>query len=135
MASNVVKADNALIKVWDGVSAYLDVGAQRGATLTINTDTIETTAKQDDWAEFVAGKRNWTLDCDALVVITDNGRLALESAATNGTEVQVKLVVDSKKYEGNGIITSYQITGSMGDVTTYSISIQGTGALTIADDV
>ena len=135
MALDVVKADSVLLKVGPSGSEIV-VGAQRGATLTINTETIETTAKQDDWASFLPGKRSWTVDCDALIVITDNGRTALETAATGGTEVEVVIEVSDETntttYTGKGIITSYQLSASMGDVATYSVSIQGSEDLAVS---
>ncbi|MCD6177553.1 MAG: hypothetical protein J7K29_06925 [Candidatus Cloacimonetes bacterium] len=134
MATNVVRADKVLLK-YSGTA----IGAQRGATLTINSDTIETTAKEDAWATFVTGKRNWTIDCDALVVLTDAGRTALETAAKDGTTIDVVLELtddaetpNTTTYTGTAIVTSYQITASMGDVATYSVSLQGIGELTIA---
>ena len=134
MAVDVVKADSVLLKVGPSGSEIV-VGAQRGATLTINTETIETTSKQDDWASFLPGKRSWTVDCDALIVIGDSGRTALETAATGGTEVEVVIEVsdgtNTTTYTGKGIITSYQLSASMGDVATYSVSIQGSEELTV----
>lgn len=137
MAQNVVKGDKVLVYSSPDGTAYSVLGAQRGGTLTINMDTIEVTAKNDDLAkEFVSGRYTWNVDCDALVVIGDAGVEQFEAVALSGQEVYVKFEVsdgtNTKTYTGKGIVTSYSVTGSMGDVATVSCSIQGTGALTIS---
>lgn len=137
MAQNVVKGDKVLVYSSPDGTTYSVLGAQRGGTLTINMDTIEVTAKNDDLAkEFVSGRYTWNVDCDALVVIGDAGVEQFEAVALSGQEVYVKFEVsdgtNTKTYTGKGIVTSYSVTGSMGDVATVSCSIQGTGALTIS---
>lgn len=131
MAQNVVNADTVLLRV-----GGIEVGAQRNATLTINAETLDATAKQDGWQEFLPGKKNWTVDCDALIVVGDTSRSALENALINGETVNVEINITdgttTTTYSGSGYITSMQLTFSMGDVATYSISIQGSGALSIA---
>jgi TP901-1 family phage major tail protein len=137
MAQDVVKGDKVLVYSSPDGTAYSVLGAQRGGTLTINMDTIEVTAKNDELAkEFVSGRYTWTVDCDALVVIGDAGVEQFEAVALSGQEVHVKFEVsdgtNTKTYTGKGIVTSYSVTGSMGDVATVSCSIQGTGELTIS---
>lgn len=135
MPKTVVKGDKVLVKLNDGISNII-VGAQRGGTLTITADTIEVTAKQDANKEFVPGRYSWTVDCDALVVVTDSARVLLESKILNGETVDVVFEVsdgtNTTTYSGTGIVTNYAITGSMDDVSTVSISIQGTGALSVS---
>lgn len=137
MAQNVVKGDKVLVYSSPDGTTYSVLGAQRGGTLTINMDTIEVTAKNDDLAkEFVSGRYTWNVDCDALVVIGDAGVEQFEAVALSGQKVYVKFEVsdgtNTKTYTGKGIVTSYSVTGSMEDVATVSCSIQGTGALTIS---
>lgn len=141
MAQNVVKGDKVLVYSSPDGTSYSVLGAQRGGTLTINMDTIEVTAKNNDELdglakEFVAGRYTWTVDCDALVLIGDAGVEQFEAVALSGGEVHVKFEVsdgtNTKTYTGKGIVTSYSVTGSMGDVATVSCSIQGTGALKIS---
>lgn len=109
------------------------VAGQRNATLSLSSDTIDTTAKDTgDWRTFLAGLKSWTLSCDGLYVTADAGILELENSFLNGDTVTVKLAKDTDwTATGEAVITSLDYDASLEDVMSFSVELQGTGALTI----
>lgn len=110
------------------------IAGQRNATLSLSSDTIDTTAKDTgDWRTFLAGLKSWTLSCDGIYTTSDSGILALENAFMNGTVINVKLAKGTEwSATGQAIITSLDYDASLEDAMTISIEMQGTGAITIA---
>lgn len=107
------------------------LGGQRGATLNQSTETIETTSKSTGgWKEFVSSFREWSIDCDGLLPDTDTSFTALKTAYNAGTTIEVSLVdADGDGYKGNVIITDFPLEYPYDDTATYSVTLQGTGAL------
>jgi len=109
------------------------IAGQRNATLSLSSDTIDTTAKDTgDWRTFLAGLKSWTISCDGVYNVSDTAMLSLENAFLNGTVIDIKLAKDTEwTATGQAIITSLDYDASLEDVMSYSIELQGTGALTI----
>jgi TP901-1 family phage major tail protein len=107
------------------------VGGQSGATLSRETNVIEVTSKESGWTENLAGIKSWSVDCDGYVVVNDTAYQALETAWENGDAIKVHVVVPSgNTYEGDAIISKFPLEAKQDDALTFSITLQGTGALT-----
>ena len=107
------------------------IGGQQGCSINRETETSETTTKDSGvWAESEATGLSWSVDCDGLVVVGDEGLEALETAWENLQKVDVKYGSAEKYKTGKAIITSLSSNSPSKDKTTYSISLQGVGALT-----
>ena len=128
-----------LIKIDDEVIAL-----QKGATLNRSAETIDTTTKTSGgWKEFVASLKEWSIDCDGLYTLpratgTSSFRI-LEDAFISGSEVDVEFALadesdlvegDTIGFSGKAIIVDFPLEAPMDDSITFSISLQGTGALT-----
>lgn len=115
-------------------SVFTKVAGQRGATLTRNAETVDVTDKDSNrWMEYLSGIKSWTLDCDGLVRLDDNGYTALETAWKDGTAVSIRLITPSgATYTGDALITELSNEAPMDDAFSFSASFQGTGALTKA---
>ncbi|MEH7116909.1 phage major tail protein, TP901-1 family [Neobacillus vireti] len=107
------------------------VGGQSGATLNRKTDVIEVTSKESGWAENLAGVKSWSIECEGYVVVSDQAYDALETAWENGTEVECEIRVPSgKTYSGKAIISEFPLEAPQDDALTFSLTLQGSGALT-----
>ena len=114
-------------------------GATTGS-LSVNQETIDVTNKDSSGRkQFINGVKSWTLDCEALstssgeTVSGDTSIAALEA----GTKIYVQFrdgsgQASAKKYTGYGYITSIGVNANVGEFSSYSVSVQGTGTLTQA---
>jgi len=160
--ATMVNGTNMVLSVDDTTAAELDnvavIAAATSCTLTVTTDAPEvtdkgsTTAGGTDRKEFIGLSTSWTVDAD--VLYNEDGGVdfaslfvpAYGSSTAAGTgadaptvanyprQVWVKFLgsTGGNHYSGAGFITSITGTGGTEDAATYSVSIQGNGALTYA---
>ena len=122
-----IKGLDVLIKVGSTV-----VGGQRNASLEMSAETIDTTVKTTGgWAAKIPGIKSWTSSCDGVYFVDDAGLEAAQTAFMNGTAVSLEFSNSSGlSYSGQAVITSMSVEAGQEDVVSYTISFEGTGALT-----
>ena len=108
-----------------------------GWSLEINKETVDiTNLDSNGWKEFLVDLKDWSISFDGIVTRTGTGDYEelLQDMISNDTAVAVTIAdtAASTTISGSGFITSMPLTGAVGDKQTYSGSIQGTGALTVA---
>ena len=111
------------------------VGGQKGCTLTMEADTIDTSNKNDaGWASFIGGAKQWSVSCDGQFVVDDQGQKAIMDAFIAGTEVEVEMKNTGEKiyYKGKACVTSIEVDAQFDDVATLSVEFQGLGALAVS---
>ena len=111
------------------------VGGQKGCTLTMEADTIDTSNKNDaGWASFIGGAKSWSVSCDGQFVVDDEGQKAIMDAFIAGTEVEVEMKNQAEKiyYKGKACITSVEVDAQFDDVATLAVEFQGLGALAVS---
>ena len=107
------------------------IGGQQGCSINRETETSDTTTKDSGvWSEAEAIGLSWSVDCDGLVVVGDEGLEALETAWENLQQVDVKYGSAERYKTGKAIITSLSSNSASKEKTTYSVSFQGVGVLT-----
>ena len=124
---SAIKGLDVLIKVGSTV-----VGGQRNASLEMSAETIDTTVKSTGgWAAKIPGIKSWTSSCDGVYFLDDAGLEAAQAAFMNGTEVKLDFSNSAGlAYSGQAVITSMSVEAGQEDVVSYTISFEGTGALT-----
>ena len=124
---SAIKGLDVLIKVGSQV-----VGGQRNASLEMSAETIDTTVKTTGgWAAKIPGMKSWTSSCDGVYFLDDAGLEAAQTAFMNGTAVQLDFSNSSGlAYSGQAVITSMAVEAGQEDIVSYTISFEGTGALT-----
>ena len=124
---SAIKGLDVLIKVGSTV-----VGGQRNASLEMSAETIDTTVKTTGgWASKIPGIKSWTSSCDGIYFLNDAGLKAAQTAFMNGTAVQLDFSKgEDLVYSGQAVITSMSVEAGQEDVVSYTISFEGTGALT-----
>lgn len=126
----------------------LPIAFSTAAKLEISLDTREISSKDGGyWKEHQAGRLAWTAGSDALYTEVLTGTATTTSfdelyalmiartavtvvfgAATGAAGAQTNDAT-KKKFTGSAIITALSINAPDNDTTTYSITLQGTGAL------
>lgn len=132
-----IRGIDIMVSVNTGTAAvpvYTAVGGQRGATLNRSSETIDVSNKvSGDWKKSIAGLKEWSVDADGLLALSDAGFAALETAFEDSEEVLIQIAKGTAlMYSGGAIITDFPIEAPYDDVATYSVSFTGTGALTKA---
>ena len=130
------------LKVYSSGTTNLVAYAQN-CTLNVNHATREITNKESSaWKEVLSGLRDFSIDVDGAYAWTN----AAGSAITNGIDdiLQTKIIAgrvevdfifgdtqttSDVSYAGSGYVTSISMSGGTEDTATYSLSIEGTGAL------
>ena len=118
---------------YDGVTAV----NVTGFSLEVNKETVDITSfSSAGWKAFLVDLKDWSISYDAIVARTGTGtyETMLVDLLADTTSKAVTFVdsAATTTFSGNGHLTSLSLSGSVGDKQTYSCSIQGTGALTIA---
>ena len=105
--------------------------------MSVNADLFETTSKESGgWKSVMPGLRDVSYSGEGLADFTAsatkytlteiftayNARTLLSVKFTNGTNI----------FSQSGYIASFEVSGPMEDVATYTIEVTGTGVLTLA---
>ncbi|MCM3093862.1 MULTISPECIES: phage major tail protein, TP901-1 family [unclassified Cytobacillus] len=110
------------------------LAGQRNATLNRSAESIDATSKDTEgfWQESLQGFKSFSIDCDGAFVQDDAAYKILEDKFLNSENVNVYLEMPSgTKYRGNCTITDFSLEFPYDDLVTYSISLQGNGALVV----
>ena len=130
------------IKVYDSGTGLLVAFAQNGS-LNINHSLREITSKESaGWKESLEGLRDWSVDLDGAYAWTDaSGPLAngaddiLNTYMLSRTALTIKFgnvaaATGDTVYSGSVWLTSFSVSAGTEDTATYSLSFEGTGAVT-----
>ena len=129
------------------VALYKDTGTPplvKVANLTstdfeLSKDTIDATNKDGgNYKEFIVGLSGWTMNAEG--IFEEDGSATGVSAkdllddiiaGAPITVVMTSLVSGDIKLSGSAIITSFAWNAPVNDVSTFSVSLQGSGELTV----
>lgn len=134
-AASVIAGKDILLTVWDATGTKLHaISGQQGLTINRSAETIEVNSKSTEggWKDSLAGMKEWSIDNDGLWVASDDAHKALATAFKNGDPVCVKVInkkTNKGLFGGLAVITDYPIEAPYDDAVTYSITLQGKGAL------
>lgn len=143
MENNVILGNDLMIFA-DGQS----IACAKSCKITLNASSIEVSSKDSGkWTERISGKLSWNASSENLFVLTEYKDLFEKLVArekvtltfgyiTNGNEngkPEGGWTMDATNtYTGSAIISSIDANASDGDIATYSINFEGTGALTVS---
>ena len=129
------------LKVYSSGTTNLVAYAQN-CSININHSTREITNKESaGWKEVLEGLRDFSIDVDGAYAWTNAGGSALTNGADDivDTNILTRAPIDfifgdtqatsDVSYSGSGWITSVSMSGGTEDTATFSLSIEGTGAL------
>jgi len=105
-------------------------------TVTINTNQsmIDTTDVVTGASTFITGNRNTTASIDMFYDQGVAAMGAIETAANSGAVAAAAVITlaSGMSYSGSAFVTSFSVTGSTNETLRASITLQFTGAVTIA---
>lgn len=134
-AAKAIAGKDILLAVWsaDGTK-LLAISGQQGLTINRSADSIEITSKdtQGGWKSKLAGSKEWSIDNDGLYVPNDESHSILSQAFENGDPVCLKVINGKTKtgmFGGLAVITDYPLEAPYDDAMTYSLTLEGMGAL------
>ena len=124
----------------DEGATFKKVGSMQTKQLSRTRQTIETSSDDNpNWSEKITGQRSWGISGEALYVYDNEGQQAIEAAYESDDPVLFRFtqidqqgtpVVGSNQFTGQGLVTDASLQASTNEVVKYSLSIEGTGALT-----
>ena len=119
----------------DGVVAYAPVGLLTSISVTREKNTIEgNNFDTPGWTESTAGRKSWSISAGALHVFSDAGQALVKTAYASDDPYFWKLrkaddETGSEILIGEGHLTSLEQEYEDDERVTFSIDIEGTGAL------
>tara|TARA_R110002110_G_scaffold75820_1_gene200180 strand:+ start:32 stop:424 length:393 start_codon:yes stop_codon:yes gene_type:complete len=124
------KGSEGIIQVGSGNDAVAEI---RSYSVEETADTLETTSMGDAARTHLASLTSFSGSLDVYWDETDTAQIAL----TVGTSVTIKFYPEgtassAKYYSGTAIVTGVSRSASFDGLVEASISVQGTGALTLA---
>ena len=128
----------ATYKGQDGVFQAITTGGTLASTNNLkswsveeSTDSIETTVMGATAKTFTTGIKSWTASCEVLYDLSN----AVQADLVIGETVDIKIYPNTssqtESFAGTAIVTATSQSGAIGDMVNSSITLQGTGALTV----
>lgn len=110
----------------------IEVGGQENAKMykTIQQSDITNMIKMD-WKRTITSIKGWSVVCSGLVIKSDEGFKALRNAYENNSLVKIKVEEGTISEAGYAYITSFPVTSTYNSGWTYSVTFEGSGALTL----
>ena len=124
----------ACIRIYDGTTL---IGGQRNVTINIKSDTVETHSKEDfPWKYYKYSWMEWDCSFDGVFAVDTPANYT--EKLIKGQTLSVDITDDSANlaskgttlYSGTAVVTEFSMEAGQDDIATFSISLQGTGALT-----
>ena len=107
------------------------IGNVTGYTLDTTQDVVETTALEDSNKSFLVGRGTFTASIDMNYDETN----AQQASLTQGASLSFVFLPEGnsgdESFSGSGIVTGMSVGVTLDGVTTRTVSLQGTGGITI----
>ena len=120
------------------------MGASTSCTFESSTEQVEVTSQTSAWfREFKNDVSSWTVSCDGFVALSGYSYLALMQKQLDRASIDVRFSIDNDNADGSDTygysvvsgtanITSISLSAPVEGASTYSLSLQGTGAYSIS---
>ena len=131
-------------KVTSSIALGTPMGASTSCSFEASTEQVEVTSQSSAWfKEFKNDVQTWTVSCDGFIALTGYSYLALMQKQLNRESVAFRFSINNDNADGSGLygysvisgttnITSLSLSAPVEGASTYSLSLQGTGAYTIS---
>jgi predicted secreted protein len=125
---------NVILYYFDGTT-NIPFAASTNCSFDVSVDQINVTSATSAWfKEFKVDTATWTLNCDGLITLGNYDYKDMLDHQLARTPLVVRFSIGTSTtytIQGTANIESVSISGPMEAVSTYSVSLQGTGAYTI----
>lgn len=133
--TNVINGTDLLLFI----DATHVIGHSTTCSMTLSADMRDVSNKDSaGWKAVLPGQKNWTAQAEGLTVFSDTYNLKyMMDLIVNKTPVSLKLTTPNPTgdytWAGSAYVTSVNMNGANEANSTFSVSFQGTAALTITD--
>jgi predicted secreted protein len=119
------------------------MGASTSCSFEASTEQVEVTSQTSAWfREFKNDITSWTVNCDGFIALSGYSYLALMQKQLNRASIDVRFSIDNDNADASGTygysivsgtanITSISLSAPVEGASTYSLTLQGTGAYSI----
>ena len=132
--------NGTLVALWKDIAGVPTKVANLTSTdFELSKDTIDATNKDGgSYKEFLVGLSGWTMNAEG--IFEEDGSATGVSAkdllddiiaGLSLTVIMTSNVTGDLKLSGSAVITSFAWNAPVNDVSTFSVSLQGSGALTV----
>jgi len=134
-AAKALAGKDILLAIFNSTGEQLlAVSGQQGLTINRSADAIEVTSKdtKGGWKAKIAGMKEWSIENDGLYVPSDETHKELGKVFDEGGMVCLKVINAKDKkgmFGGLAVVSEYSMEAPFDDAMTYSISLEGNGAL------
>jgi len=142
---SVINGTNILLFQYNTSTAVgVPFAAATNCTFTTSVDQVEvTTTNSSSFKEYLGSQINWSISADGFICLTDYSYLTLLTKLRAKEQIVVKFQINNDNGDGTGTlgysvftglvnIVSLEMSGPVEGASTYSVSLQGTGAYTIS---
>ncbi len=135
VVNEAIAGKDVIVSIWNATGdKLLAIKGQKGLKVSRKANSIDISTKDTDggWVSKMAGAKEWSLDTDGLYVMSDESHQTLGKAFENSSPVLVKITnkkIEKDMFGGLASITDYSFEAPFDDAMTYSISLEGMGAL------
>jgi len=125
------------------ISVGVPFGAATNCSFEVSVDQREVTSASSAWfREFKNDVASWTINADGFVALSDYSYLFLANLQLTRQPILIKFQVDNDNGDGSGTLgysiftgtanlSSLSLSAGVEAASTYSVSLQGSGAYTI----
>lgn len=130
------QGNNGSVKIKSGSDSLTAVADVRTWSVTVNRETVETTAMGDDYRKYLKGLQMWNGSMD--IVYNDSEASIVATSINPDTDNAVTVEfygdnADGTKFVGEVIVTAFTVNASYDGLMTASVTFQGTGAPTVTN--
>ena len=121
------------------IDATHPIGYSTNASLALNADMRDISNKDSaGWKAVLPGQKNWTINCEALVIFTESYNLAyimnlIIAKITVSIKIATSNIAGDYYFSGSAYVTSCNMNAGNEANATFTVNFQGTGALTLTD--
>jgi predicted secreted protein len=126
---------NVILYYFNGTT-NIPFAASTNCSFEVSVDQTNVTSATSAWfKEFKPDTASWSLTCDGLITLNDWDYKDMLDTQLSRTAIVVRFAVGTNTtytIQGTANIESVSIAAPVEGISTYSISLQGTGAYTIS---
>ncbi len=126
------KGIDGQVKAVTSGGAVAVVAELKGWSVEETIDTVEDSVMGDTTKTFKTGLKSWTGTLELNYDPSDAAQIDMLIGESIDVEFYPDSNTASTKFTGTGIVTSHSRSGALADMVGSSVSLQGTGALTVA---
>lgn len=125
------------------IPVSIPFGASTNCSFEVSVDSLEVSSQSCGYFKvFKPDMATWKVDCDGFIALRDYSYLFLANLQLSRSQILIKFQIDNDNgdgtnelgftvFTGTAFLSSLNISAGVEDSSSYSVSLQGTGAYTI----